>query len=46
MERIKEKEKDQVAFEYIELQNKKLSEKDEIIEKHKRQIEELTQNNT
>lgn len=45
MERIKEKEKDQVAFEYIEVQNRKLSEKDEIIENYKRQIEELTQNN-
>ena len=45
MERIKEKEKDQVAFDYLELQKKKLSEKDEIIEDYKRKIEELAQNN-
>lgn len=45
MERIKEKEKDQVAFEYIEVQKRKLGEKDEIIENYKRQIEELAKNN-
>lgn len=45
MERIKEKEKDQVAFEYLEVQKRITKEKDEIIENYKRQIEELAKNN-
>ena len=35
------KEKDQVAFEYLEVQKRITKEKDEIIENYKRQIEEL-----
>ena len=46
MERIKEKEKDQVAYEYLEVQKRKLSEKDEIIEGYKKRMEELAENNT
>lgn len=45
MERIKEREKDQVAFEYLEVQNRKIKEKEEIIENYRKEIEELRINN-
>lgn len=45
-EKIKEKEKDQVAFDYLELQKVKLNEKDEEIGQYKEKIKKLERINS
>ena len=42
METIKEKEKDQVAYEYINVYDRKIQEKDDIINECDKQIKDLT----